>query len=200
MTRPELTLVGPDNLPVYPIPTDLRLTGHYFTKFWHDRWLYSKLRLTARPDVRWAALDLFWLAQKQAPVGTLPDDDGQLASLLLLEIDDWRILRGRVPGPLYKWHRCLSDTGEVRLMHPVVLEVAEEALARRVHKAQTAAAWSRRKQLERLRRQIVDAGGSGRQAADEALVERLDAWLDANCSGNRTLDWVRRALEADATR
>lgn len=196
MARPQLTVVDPGELPEYPLATDLRLTGHYFTMFWHDRWLYSRLRLTASPAVRGLALDLFALSQKQAPVGTLPDDDAELAALLLVPLREWTALRAEEPSPLYKWTRCVSDQGEVRLMHPVVLEVLQGTVDRRQEGARARDAWNQRKRFDRLREKIVDAGGTQAMAKDEVLLEQIDGWLTEHCPGNRTVARVREALEA----
>ena len=184
------------DLPLYPVATELRLTGHFFTRWEHDRWLYSELRLTASPAVRGVALDLFFLAQKQAPVGTLPDDDAQLAALLLLKPAEWAVLKGETPSPLHKWVRCQTDRGERRLMHPVVLEAVQATIGRRAEAAQARDADNERKRLAKLADMIPKAGGTQAMARDGALLEWADAWLRKNCRGYRTIDRVRQALEA----
>lgn len=193
---PHLSLAGIDEVEPYPLATDLRLTGHYFTMLMHDRWLYSSLRLKASLPVRAAALDLFLLAQKQAPVGTLPADDGELAALLLLTEGEWRKLRAEEPSPLYHWRPCVTDTGAHRLMHPVVLEVAQMTISRRALHARALTEANARKRLQRLR-ECIEKVGSARLAADPLVVEWVDAWLEENSPGrNRTATQVRLALEA----
>jgi len=193
-------LVETTSLPEYPFSSNERLTPHFFTTFHHDRWLNSRLRLSAPPDVRGLALDLFFLSQKQSPVGTLPDDDIQLAALLMLDLRTWQSYRLREWSPLYKWTPCLCDTGEIRLMHDVVVEMIHDAISRRDKKRIEGELGRRRKRLERLQSQIIQAGASRAMAEDADLLERVDAWLERNCQGNRTRDWVRRALEVDASR
>lgn len=198
MTGPA-RLIETTELPEYPLSADQRLTTHYFTAFHHDRWLNSRFRLSAPPDVRGHALDLFFLSQKQTPVGTLPDDDVQLAKLLMLDLASWQSLRARDWSPLYKWEPCLCD-GDVRLMHPVVTEMIVDALERRDRRRVEGEIGRRRKRMDRLRDQVLNAGGTRAMMADEDLLERLDAWLTRHCTGNRTRDWVRRALEVDSCR
>jgi hypothetical protein len=192
-------LIETSELPEYPFSVTERLTTHYFTAFHHDRWLNSRFRLSTAPDVRGLALDLFFLSQKQSPVGTLPDDDVQLAKLLMIDLRTWQEYRGREWSPLYKWERCLCE-GEIRLMHPVVSEMIWDAIGRRDKKKAEGELGRARKRLDRLPDQILRAGGSQRMAMDADLLERVDAWLLRHCAGNRTNEWVRRALEVDSTR
>jgi len=123
-------LIETDELPVYPVDRDERLEGHYFIKFWHDRWLNSHLHLTATLEVQACALNLFFLSQKQTPVGTLPDDDAILAKLLRIDLALWRDLRTRRINPLHGWSPCRCGE-EIRLSHPVVTEVVLDAMAKR---------------------------------------------------------------------
>lgn len=192
---------GP-GLPVYPIPADLRLTTHFFMAFHFDRWLNSRFRAIASPTVKCYALDLWCLAQKQTPVGTLPDDDRELAFLLHLEPAGWAGLKAMDPNPLYGWDRVLVGA-EVRLAHPMVTEVLLDAISQRERRAAAAEADRRAKRLLRLRDLAKRAGMTDRmQAADPELLERLDEWLLRHCTGSarRTEAWARRALEADAAR
>jgi len=106
-------------LPEYPVDRDERLEGHYFTKFWHDRWLNSQMHLTASLEVQACALNLFFLSQKQTPVGTLPDDETILAKMLRIDLVLWRDLRARQITPLHGWSPCRCGD-EMRLAHPVV--------------------------------------------------------------------------------
>lgn len=192
-------LVVPNDLPEYPLDPHQRLTTHFFMAWHHDRWLNSRFRLSAPPDVRGLAFDLFCLSQKQTPVGTLPDDDVQLAALLLLDLKSWQSYRARDWSPLYHWEPCLCD-GEVRLMHSVVVEIILESLTLREKRRVEGEIGRRRKRLERLPSQVLDAGGTRQMSQDGDLLDRLDTWLMQNCTGNRTKEMVRRALEADAMR
>lgn len=184
----------------YPLGLEERLEGRFYMAWHHDRWLNSRLRLSAPPDVRGLAMDLFCLAQKQAPVGTLPDDDVQLAALLLLDLKTWQQYRARTDwSPLYNWVPCRCG-GEVRLMHPVVLEVIEEAIGLRKKRLDGTAVAARRRRIERLPNQIIGAGGSRRMADSPEVAEWLDGWLEANCQGYRTREMIRRGLEVYSTK
>lgn len=190
---PHLIEVG--EIEVYPIATDHRLSSHYFTKWWHDRWLNSVLHLTASYEVQGIARTLFDLAQKQAPVGTLPDDDLLLSRLLRLDLAHWRDLRRREPSPLHNWRACLSDTGERRLMHPVVTEVALDAINRTEAREAAASEKAVKERKRRLSGALRDLGCSDDVVADTMLVDALDGWLVENCRGNRTTRAYQRALE-----
>lgn len=195
-------VIDTDGLPEYPLGNSDRLTTHYFLAWHFDRWLNSELRLTASPAVRGLAFDLFNIAQRQTPVGTLPDDNRQLAALLLLDVTSWERYRAETPSPLHSWRPCLCEGGLVRLMHPVVLEVIEDAFGRRRKHEQDAEKAREAKRLHRLREAVAEIG-TKRMAADDAMMERLDAWLVVYCDEQgkrRTRAWVQRAMEVDATK
>ena len=192
---PTLQLV-PDDLPEYPVGVEDRLTTHFFVTFHHDRWLNSEFRLKAEPAVRGLALDLYFLSQKQSPVGTLPNDDRQLAPLLLMSTDEWLVYRQKDPSPLYKWTQCRCGN-EIRLMHPVVLEVVEDAISHKRQRREAAEQGRTVKRLNRLR-EALERMGAGHIAANDACVERLDNWLLTHCPGNRTATQIERALMVDA--
>lgn len=195
-TPSHLAVISGDDLPEYPLATDLRLTGHHFTMMLHDRWLFSRLRLTASMEVRGAALDLYMLAQKQAPIGTLPVDDNEIAALLHISRGAWLKLRSEDPSPLDKWTRCVTDQGVVRLMHPVVLEVAQSALTTRRNNEQARTRGNDRKRILRLT-ESMKRYGAQRQASDPLFVERTDAWLNEHMPGAyRTEAAIRSAMDA----
>jgi len=184
-----------DDLPEYPLPASERLEVHFFVTFWHQRWLNSEFRLKAEADVRGYALDLFFIAQNQSPVGTLPADDALLAKLLMIDLATWKSLLKREINPLYKWTRCRCGD-EIRLMHPVVTEQVLHAVAKKRHNLASRERERERKRLASLRHRIVEAGGHSSLANNADYVARLDAWLLENCSGNRTPPRVREAMEA----
>jgi len=187
-------LIEAGKLPDYPVDRDERLEGHYFTQFWHDRWLNSQLHLTATLEVQACALNLFFLSQKQTPVGTLPDDDTILAKLLRIDFVLWRDLRDRQIAPLHGWSPCRCGE-ELRLAHPVVTEVVLDAIARREARE---ASNSQKAVYQRLRRVRDALGGSGCSRdvmADDLLIERLDEWLLQHCPGRRTHSAYGRALQ-----
>jgi len=190
---PQLIEVG--EMEVYPIATDHRLAAHYFTKWWHDRWLNSVLHLTASYEIQGIARTLFDLAQKQSPVGTLPDDDLLLSRLLRLDLAQWRDLRRRDPSPLHNWRPCLSDQGERRLMHPVVTEVALDAINRTEQREAAASEKAVKERKRRLGSALRELGCSADVVADTMLIDAMDGWLLENCRGNRTTRAYQRALE-----
>ena len=183
------------DLPEYPISPDERLESHYFVPFWFNRWRNSDFRLRASAEVRGYGLDLFFIAQNQSPVGTLPTDDAVLAKLLMIDLATWKDLCSREITPLYNWSPCRCGD-KVRLMHPVVTEQALDALKRKRGLLEARERERERKRLVTLKRQIVEAGGSSRMAASADYLARLDAWLMRNCTGNRTPARVREAMEA----
>lgn len=200
--RPSLRAVADAELPVYPISRDVRLTTHYFIAFHHDRWLASRFRAIAKPAVRAFALDLWCLAQKQNPVGTLPTDDRELAFLLHLDLAEWKAVKQEDPSPLYGWERYRTEGG-VRFGHRVVIEILEDAIHQRERKAEAAEADKVRQRLARLVPHLLKAGArQGMLDADPELVMRCDEWLTQRMppKARRNPAWARRALEADAMR
>lgn len=192
---PNLQMIDTAELPVYPIPKTERLESHSYVEFHFNRWLQSRFRLLATPDVRAAGMDLFFLAQNEAPVGTLPIDDKMLAKMLLMDLTTWMDLKSRAISPLFKWEPCSCD-GEIRLHHPTVTEFAVKALGTKIKNLEDREKGRQRKRLVALKTQIVAAGGHSSMAENEALIEELDACLVENFSGrNRTPSVVREALE-----
>lgn len=188
-------LIEASDLEEYPIPSDQRLASHYFTIWWHDRWLNSTLHLTASYEVQGVARTLFDLAQKQSPIGTLPDDDLVLSRMLRLDQATWCEMRQRRPGPLHGWHRCVTDRGEVRLMHPVVTEIALAAIERTEARKLAGSEKAVRERKRRLAAALADMGCDKAVVGDTMLIDALDGWLSENCRGNRTTQAYTRALE-----
>ena len=187
-------LIEAGKLPDYPVERDERLEGHYFTKFWHDRWLNSQLHLTATLEVQACALNLFFLSQKQTPVGTLPDDDTILAKLLRIDFVLWRDLRDRQINPLHGWSPCRCGE-ELRLAHPVVTEVVLDATARREVREASNSQKAVYQRLRRLREALGNLGCSRDVLGDDFLIKRLDEWLLQHCPGRRTHSAYGRALQ-----
>ncbi len=184
VAAPALQVVDVADLPDYPIDTDASMAAHYFTTFYHDRWLNSELHLTGSLEVQACALNLFFIAQKQTPVGTLPDNNAILARLLRIDLQLWKDLRARVLSPLHKWRRCRCGD-EIRLMHPVVTEVLLQALGRREAREASNAEKAVYQRLQRLRSAMRDMGLSKDVIRDDRLVERIDAWMLENVKGQR---------------
>ncbi|MDK3017611.1 hypothetical protein [Pseudodonghicola flavimaris] len=182
------------DVPEYPISREERLESHFFVEFHHNRWLSSSFRLLADPDVRAYGLDLFMVAQNEAPVGTLPTDDRLLARLLGLDLAVWQSLLKREITPLHKW-QLTNCEGEIRWAHPVVTEIAVKAIGRRQKHLEASEAARERKRFERLKMQILKVGGSSQMAADESVLSWLDRWFQAEHAGrNRTEALVREGL------
>lgn len=190
---PRLMAVSDQSLPVYPIGRADRLDGHSFVKWQTARWLSSRTWKLASWEVQGMARALFDLCQNENPIGTLPDDDEELAQMLRTTPLRVRELRAMDLGPLRNWSRCLCD-GVVRLAHPVVTETILDALERRalaqLSKEQKAVAV----RLDRLRKAMLAQMVSKEVVADDVLINRLDEWIEANHRGNRTVAVYRSAI------
>lgn len=188
------SVVDNTDLPEYPIDAAERLQSHFFVEFHFRRWLNSEARLLADWDVRGVMVDLIMIAQDQTPVGTLPKDPKLIAKMLGMSVDQLHLFCARDVSPLRGWVPCMAG-GQVRLMHPVVTEIAEKAIGsrrdREAEKARRATAKALKDLDARLR-----AMGCTRQADDRVFVERVDHWLAQNCVGNRTEPMIREALDA----
>jgi len=178
----------------YPIERDVRLDSHSFTKWHHLRWLSSRSFKLSTWEVQGMARALFDLSQLESPVGTLPDNDEELA--YMLRVDTRRIseLRRMEYGPLRNWRPCLSE-GERRLMHPVVLAQVQDALDRRELHRLSKDAQATVKRLQRLREALRKIGVKDAALNDEALIQRIDAHLSEHCRGFRTVAAITAALQ-----
>lgn len=194
-----LRSIDPISPPVYPVPTEERLTAHFFTQFHHDRYLNSRLHLRASIGVRGAAMELFMISRRQSPVGTLPTDHAEISALLRVTPGVFSDLMAEDITPLHNWSPCISDRGEMRLMHETVLEVVQDAVGSRERTKEAQEAGRVRQRLSRLRDAVEKQFGP-RKAADDALIERVDDWLERYGPGRRTAEAVKRAVEADAMR
>ena len=195
MTRLALIDSG-DGLPEYPADLiDARMTSDYFTVFWHDRWLNSELCLTARMDVQGTALNLFWIARKQNPIGALPANDDMLAKLLRIDREYWLELKGRPISPLHNWQRMRAGE-KIVLGHPVVIEIALDALGRREIREAAQSEKAAAMRVKRLGEMMVEIGCDARMADDRALLGRLDDWLLENHKGQRRMPRFETSLKA----
>ncbi|KFI24133.1 hypothetical protein [Paenirhodobacter enshiensis] len=195
---PNLTVVGGESgLPLYPIPTGLKLERHFFMQFRHRDWMKSEFRNLASREVRAVAIDLFCVAYDEDPAGTLPANEELIARLVDVPLDDWRGLCSRSIGPLDGWQKCRTDTGALRLFHPAVLEMVTEASKARRDHIERKAADRERKRLEALPDQMRRAGASSRMAEDTDLIVRLDEYLLEHFPPptQRRPQIVRQALE-----
>ena len=177
----------------YPLMRSDRLPSHYFTTFWHTRWLNSTLHLTADMAVQGAAMNLFFIAQSQSPVGTLPDDDVILSRLLRIDLLTWQALRGQRIGALHNWERVNCE-GEIRLAHPVVTEVVLDAMHRREAKVASNESKAVYQRQQRLIAAWSDLGVGRDALADTVLIERAEAWLTETRPGRRTVQSYEAVL------
>jgi hypothetical protein len=188
-----LQVVDDASLPDYPIGREVRMAGHFFTMWDHVRWLNSTMYRKATPEAQCHFMNLCFMAQTQRPVGTLPADDSELAHMLRLHPDRWMELRKMEFGPLRHWEKCMCD-GEVRLFHPVVLEVALDALGRREARLASNAETASRMRVIRLRDALAKLGVEKGPLGDDVLIERMDQWLLDNHKGQRRIPAYERAL------
>ncbi len=190
-------LVDTGGLEVYPIASTERLDSHYFVQFNHARYERSNFRKQAYrdPEVGFFGLELFWKAHGETPLGTLPADDDSLAFLLGVPLEKWISLKQRTFSPLYNWHSVQCDSGEIRLAHPVVLEVMTAALrGHQEYKAsnESKAVYARRSRLIGVLR---ECGCGADLCKDEYAVGWLDDWLQEHHTGQRRMPQFRHSIE-----
>jgi len=191
-------LVEAKALPEYPIPRDERLQELAFIKWVPSRWLNSSGHAKCTYEVQGMARALFDISTAQSPIGSLPDDDEELAFLLRVPLVHFASLRALGDrGPLRNWRRCTSD-GEIRLMHRVVTESLQDVLARRETRQMSREAQAEAKRFERLAKGLIAAGMRQEVTQDAVLLARMDEWLVNNHRGNRTVPAYLRAIEAAA--
>lgn len=185
MTQAHLAAVPSDGPFVYPIPRQERLDGQTFVKWWHHRWLASELCLMASFEVKGMARELFDLAQTQSPMGTLPRSLAVVARLLRVDLHQFEALCRHPFGPMSGWLPCVTEDGEARLYHPVVLEQVQDALTRReiwqARKSDAAVRERQRRLVAAMREVRMPAAA----CADQALIERMDQWLTENWHSKR---------------
>lgn len=195
-TAENLRMVDASSLFEYPIQKGERLDTHHFMPWKFDWWLHSELRLRAEKDVRAVAFDLFCIAQKEDPVGTLPTDDLLLARLTGETLEEWQRLMKRPITPLHKWKQCQCSNGEIRLYHETVLKIAKEALGLRDDKLAKLEADRDRKRILALPDLMARAGAPRGMIENDIKIAQFDQFLIDNYSGKqRRVAFVRQALE-----
>ncbi len=181
---PHLAPVVVADLVAYPIDRSERLDAHAFVKWQHHRWMSSRTFKLATWEVQGMTRALFDMAQSESPIGTLPNDDAELAFMLRIDARRMTELRRMEFGPLRGWRPCLCGN-ETRLMHPVVLEQVQDALERRDARALSKGEQAERKRLERLRAGLKAQGFDDAIIADPVLIRRMDEWLSENWKKKR---------------
>jgi hypothetical protein len=195
-----LSLIEPSEMPDYPISRDERLPELAFIKWQPSRWLNSSGHLKCSYEVQGVARALFDLATAQSPIGTLPDDNDELAALLRMPATHFAALRGLGQlGPLRNWTRCLCPRGdaapEIRLMHHVVTASLLDVLHRRETREMGRGERVEEKRKQRLRSGMLKAGFGAEQVADDVLMARIDEHLRKICTGNRMAQHYQAAFE-----
>jgi len=185
-----------DAMPEYPISTGDRLDSHFFLQWNLKRWRASEFRRKVDPEVGWYGMQLFFIAQDETPVGTLPCDDEQLAYELRLPLERWRALLDRKITPLHNWHRVRCDNGEVRLAHPVVTEVAVEAVKSKRKNQSNQAGRMRAKRLKDLGKMMEERIGAGQLLRNGGFLERFNDWIEDNYPDTQRREaFIRSALD-----
>ena len=184
-----------DELPDYPISTEDRLDSHYFIQWNLKRWRTSVFRKLAEPEIGWFGFLLFCESHDETPVGTLPTDERLLASSLGITVDRWKLLCQRDITPLHNWTRVRCDNGEIRYAHPVVTEVAVEALkSSRKNKADRDDR-KRAKRIKDLGEMIEKRIQAPQLLRSPSFVDRFNDWLEERYpEAQRREAFIRTAL------
>jgi hypothetical protein len=153
--QPPLRPVDIGPLPDYPIDPDARLDSHGFIQWEYRRWLSSDMRWHGDHECKSMWFELINLAHGETPVGTLPRDMRRLARMIqpAIEPDRFERLCALPYGPLHGWEPCQCGD-DVRLMHPVVLRVVQQAFSSRANHAARSEAASHSRRLQRLTKDI----------------------------------------------
>ncbi|WP_406720416.1 hypothetical protein RPE78_09545 [Thioclava litoralis] len=193
------TVVEAGGLPDYPISSNDRLDSHYFVTWNLKRWRGSEFRrgAYADPEVGFFGMELFWAAQDETPIGTLPCDDESLAFLLRMAVPRWRELNSRVVSPLHGWARVQCDNGQTRLAHPVVTAIALEALGSKRRNDAKHADDRMRKRLGTIAGHLAKSiPGGARLAESEERLNAISDWIEAAYpGGSATVKRIREAIE-----
>lgn len=191
-------LIDTDEIDVYPISSAERLDSHFFVPWNLKRWRGSEFRRFgyADPEVGWYGRELFEISQDETPVGTLPCDDDALAFLLRMPVARWRELRSRDVSPLHGWKLVQCDNQQKRLAHPVVTEVALEALHGKKKNDAKNADDRMRKRLGTIIAHLKALPGAGRIAEMDERVNAISDWIESQYpGGSATLKRVKEALD-----
>ncbi|MEM8970916.1 MAG: hypothetical protein AAGD43_02475 [Pseudomonadota bacterium] len=177
-------------IPFYPEElVQAEVNSHYFMLFWHDVYLQSRLHMTADLDVEAAALRCFFYAQKRRPLGTLPVDEGELATLLRLPLSTWRGLMKREMKPLHKWsHYRVADEDsgeEIVWGHADVIRGALHVLNKQGMRAARSSNDAARQRRRRLPDHLARAGVPDAMMSNNEFLDDCHRWLEANFQGKR---------------
>ncbi|MGH1447418.1 MAG: hypothetical protein ACRBBO_15395 [Cognatishimia sp.] len=200
MAAAHLKAVDDSEMDLYPISAKDRLDSHYFLQWNLKRWRGSEFRKRAYsdPEVGWYGFELFCMSQDETPIGTLPCDDNQLAFGLHLPLEKWQALTRRDLSPLHGWEKVECDNGETRYAHPVVTEIALEALGSKRRNAAKNADERMRKRLGTIAQNLkANIPGGARIAESEEMINRISDWIEeAYPGGSATVKRIQEAWEA----
>ncbi|MCH2251029.1 MAG: hypothetical protein MK042_14675 [Cognatishimia sp.] len=203
-TTAHLQVVDTAEPEVYPISANVRLDSHFFVPWNLKRWRGSEFRRHgyADPEVGFFGTELFWLAQDETPIGTLPTDDDSLAFLLRMPVSRWNGLKAREHSPLHGWEPVVCDNGQTRLAHPVVTEVALEAIGAKARNDAKHADDRMRKRTATIAKHLRENITGAKPIADnEERVNAISDWIDAKYpGGSATVKRVTEALTDLSTR
>lgn len=202
MSIASIRSVSGDSIPDYPISADDRLDSHFFLQWNLKRWRGSSFRKRAYsdPEVGFFGFELFCLSQDETPIGTLPRDDCELAFILHLPLERWQALTARPLSPLHGWYEARCDTGEIRWAHPVVRDVALEALESKRRNAARNADERMRRRLKSIVVHLMDIPMAGKLASNDEMLNAISDWIEAAYpGGSATRKRVKEAL-TDLTR
>lgn len=197
MTAPLRTLqpVSIDDLPEYPISADDRLDSHFFIQWNLKRWRKSSFRNLAEPEIGWFGFLLFCESHDETPVGTLPTDERLLARALGITVERWQSLCRRDITPLHNWSKVMCDNGEVRLAHPVVTEVALEALKSSRKNKSDRDDRRRAKRIKDLAEMIEKRIQAPQLLRNPGFVDQFNDWLETRYpETQRREPFIRTAL------
>ncbi|TWI29723.1 hypothetical protein [Paracoccus sulfuroxidans] len=197
MTSPLRTLqpVSIDDLPEYPISAEDRLDSHFFIQWNLKRWRKSSFRNLAEPEIGWFGFLLFCESHDETPVGTLPTDERLLARALGITVERWQSLCRRDITPLHNWSKVMCDNGEVRLAHPVVTEVALEALKSSRKNKSDRDDRRRAKRIKDLAEMIEKRIQAPQLLRNPGFVDQFNDWLETRYpETQRREPFIRTAL------
>ncbi|AGT09101.1 hypothetical protein [Paracoccus aminophilus] len=191
----KLQIVGVDALPQYPISAEDRLDSHFFIQWNLKRFRKSTFRNLVEPEIGWFGFLLFCESHDETPVGTLPTDERLLARALGITVERWQLLCKRDVSPLHNWTRVICDNGEIRYAHPVVTEVALEALkSSRKNKADRDDR-KRAKRIKDLGEMIEKRIQAPQLLRSPGFLDRFNDWLEERYpEAQRREAFVRAAL------
>lgn len=187
MTAPAFRVIDPEGLPDYPAELIGVPPGtDYFLRLYHTRWLNSHLHIHGSMAVQGMALNLYFIARQQNPMGSLPVCHETLARFLRVDQREWDRAMSEKVTPLHGWREYALPDGAVVLGHEVVIAEALDAINRREARAATNTEKAAAARINRLGQMLRDMGPEYVAIAqDQGLLVKLDEWLLRHHPGQR---------------